>query len=264
MVKFYIFSMKRLFNSFIFGISSKSGRNFLGRICVQHRGGASRSKFLKIDRFRCVNNSCLVLSVFKNFNYTGFLGYVYYDLGISSIILLSEGVLKGIFISSGDGGHFPDNRSSFSKKGSTQSFFRTNLFDHISSIEIFPFSGFRLVRSAGSSAKLISKTIDGSVLKLSSGWQLKLSNNCLCTLGIVSNPSHKFSRIKNAGFQRKLGIRPTVRGVIKNPCDHPHGGGEGRGSPPKAQVSPWGWFCKGTPSKNKKIDRLKRRLFKFE
>lgn len=79
---------------------------------------------------------------------------------------------------------------------------------------------------------------------------------------MVSNPVNKFLIIRKAGYQRQRGIKPTVRGVIKNPCDHPHGGGEGRGSPPSAQVSPWGWLCKGTPSKNKKVDRLKRKFFK--
>jgi len=67
---------------------------------------------------------------------------------------------------------------------------------------------------------------------------------------------------KKAGINRLKGIRPTVRGVIMNPCDHPHGGGEGKGSPPVAQVSPWGWLCKGTPSKNKKQDKIKRKLYK--
>jgi len=71
-----------------------------------------------------------------------------------------------------------------------------------------------------------------------------------------------FRNLGKAGVSRSFGIRPTVRGVIKNPCDHPHGGGEGKGSPPVAQVSPWGRLTKGTPTTNKKSDRLKRRLFK--
>ena len=81
-------------------------------------------------------------------------------------------------------------------------------------------------------------------------------------MGVVSNLGHIYQPIKKAGIIRNKGVRPTVRGVIKNPCDHPHGGGEGRGSPPVAQVSPWGWLCKGTPTKKKKIDILKRKLFK--
>jgi len=80
--------------------------------------------------------------------------------------------------------------------------------------------------------------------------------------GMSSNPLHKFLQIGKAGKQRALGIRPTVRGVVKNPCDHPHGGGEGKGSPPAAAVTPWGFFTKGTPTKNKKYDRFLRRTFK--
>jgi len=89
-------------------------------------------------------------------------------------------------------------------------------------------------------------------LKLNSGWQYKISTKSLASLGISSNLAFIFTRVSKAGVNRCRGIRPTVRGVIKNPCDHPHGGGEGKGSPPAAQVSPWGWLCKGTPSTNKK------------
>lgn len=100
------------------------------------------------------------------------------------------------------------------------------------------------------------------MLKLSSGWLIRVSNQCLGCFGFVSNVGAKFYTIKKAGLMRRKGVRPTVRGIIKNPCDHPHGGGEGKGSPPVAQVSPWGWLCKGTPTNNKKVDRLKRKLYK--
>jgi len=84
----------------------------------------------------------------------------------------------------------------------------------------------------------------------------------LTTLGLVSHPSFFLLNKKKAGFIRNKGVRPNVRGIAKNPCDHPHGGGEGRGSPPVTQVSPWGWFCKGTPTNNTKKARLLRRLYK--
>jgi large subunit ribosomal protein L2 len=81
-------------------------------------------------------------------------------------------------------------------------------------------------------------------------------------LGRSSNSTHKYYNFLRAGKRRAFGFRPVVRGVAKNPCDHPHGGGEGKSSPPRAAVSPWGHFTKGTPSKNKVVDRLKRRAFK--
>ena len=84
----------------------------------------------------------------------------------------------------------------------------------------------------------------------------------MLSFGIASNPLRGFEVIGKAGKSRALGRRPVVRGVIKNPCDHPHGGGEGKGSPPASQVSPWGKLTKGTPTKNSKRDRKLRRLFK--
>jgi len=122
--------------------------------------------------------------------------------------------------------------------GSTQRIMHIKLFEAINSIEKFPFSGAKMVRAAGSFAKIISKDGIKAVLKLTSGWQLKVSNKVLASLGLVSNLSFIFINLKKAGLSRARGVRPTVRGVIKNPCDHPHGGGEGKGSPPVAQVSP--------------------------
>jgi len=186
---------------------------------------------------------------------------IFYENGLSSIILLSEGVLKFSRIFSGN--LFISYDSFFSKVGSTQILSKINLFDIISSIEFYQNSGACLVRSAGSFTKIIHRDTEKSLLKLSSGWQISISNHSLGTFGLVSNPTYKFISIKKAGIVRYKGIRPTVRGVIQNPCDHPHGGGEGRGSPPVVQVSPWGWFCKGTPTKNRKKDRLRRKLFKI-
>lgn len=98
-----------------------------------------------------------------------------------------------------------------------------NLFDTINSIELFPLSGFKLLRSAGTSSKIISKDTVKSVLKLPSGWQISLPNHSMAVFGVVSNLSSCYKVLLKAGINRKKGIRPTVRGVIKNPCDHPHG-----------------------------------------
>jgi len=190
--------------------------------------------------------------------HTGYIGLVFYDNGLTSFILLSEGVLKGSRLFSGNLKLVYNHI----KLGSTQKLLHINLFETINSIELVPYSGSILARAAGSSSKIITKDNIKSILKLSSGWLVKISNQSLATFGFVSNIASNYQIIKKAGFNRNKGIRPTVRGIVKNPCDHPHGGGEGKGSPPVAQVSPWGWLCKGTPSKNKKIDRLKRRLFK--
>lgn len=113
-----------------------------------------------------------------------------------------------------------------------------NLFSVISNLEIKPFMGIKFLRSAGMGA-IISSKIDNCVfVKLNNGFNLGISDLCMCSLGIVSNPHHKTYNYKKAGVKRALGIRPTVRGVAMNPHDHPHGGGEGRKSPPAAARSP--------------------------
>ena len=252
----YVF--KKFDKIFSKGFVVISGRNFLGRICVQHKGGGVKTKYRNLDIFRNINQFGFILRIFKDYYRTGFIGLILYEDGLLNFILLAEGIEKGSRIFSGR------ERLLLKKKnlGFTQKLININLFDIIHNIEIFPLSGFKIVRSAGCGAKIVSKDYSKSVLKLASGWQIKLPSNSLGVLGVVSNITSWYKVIKKAGINRKKGIRPTVRGVIKNPCDHPHGGGEGKGSPPVAQVSPWGWLCKGTPTKNKKIDRLKRKLFK--
>lgn len=185
---------------------------------------------------------------------------ILYDNGIFSFILLSEGLFIGSKIFSGIS-FLDDNYRSL---GSSNILLHLNLFSIINSIELKPNNGFKLARSAGVSAVLVSRDnyLNKVIIKLRSGWLLKISLFCMCCLGQVSNYGHNLCYFKKAGQVRALGFRPIVRGVIKNPCDHPHGGGEGRGSPPRAQVSPWGHLTKGTPTKNKKIDRLNRYYFK--
>lgn len=258
MAKTHKFIFNKFMRIFSYGFVVPAGRNFLGRVCVQHQGSGVKSNFLKVDRFRYLNDFGFILRIIKDSYRSGYLGFVLYDNGLCSFILLSEGLLKGSRIFSG----FLKIDFDKIKVGSTQKLLNIGLFDNISAIELYPFSGSKIVKAAGTCAKIISKDNEKSLLKLSSGWQIRIANQSLAMFGLVSNVSSIFRIIGKAGINRRLGIRPTVRGVIKNPCDHPHGGGEGRGSPPVAQVSPWGWLCKGTPSKNRKIDRKKRRLFK--
>ena len=97
---------------------------------------------------------------------------------------------------------------------------------------------------------------------MKSGWNIILSNKCLSVLGRVSNSNHQLKKIGKAGKNWALGKKPVVRGVAMNPCDHPHGGGEGKKSPPSAQKSPWGWLTKGTPSKRKIKDKIKKQWYK--
>lgn len=112
------------------------------------------------------------------------------------------------------------------------------MFAYVNNVERYPYAGSTLVRAAGTRAVLATKSKNSVLLKLNSGWNIRISSDCICSVGSTSNHRHKFFCAKKAGYSRALGIRPTVRGVVMNPCDHPHGGGEGRKSPPAAAVSP--------------------------
>lgn len=241
-------------------LSSYGGRNFLGRICVYHKGAGNKNGFIHLDFYRRLNQVGILLKILKDTYRTGYIGLILYSNGLSSFILLSEGLFKGLSIFSGFDFNIQQKVTNIT--GSTTLLKNIGLFSNVNSIELFPLSGSKMSRAAGVSSLIISKDYRQVSFKMSSGWQLSVSSNCLSTIGMVSNFFNYYRVIGKAGISRSLGIKPTVRGVIKNPCDHPHGGGEGRGSPPAAQVSPWGWLTKGTPSKNKKVDRLLRRKFK--
>jgi large subunit ribosomal protein L2 len=129
-------------------------------------------------------------------------------------------------------------------------------------VESLPKKGSCLIRSAGSSGLLIGFFGEKAVIKLNSCWQTFVDKNCMASIGKVSNINFKYFRIGSAGKARGLGFRPKVRGVAKNPCDHPHGGGNGKKSKKPCPVNRYGIPCIGHSTKNKKKDREKRRLFK--
>jgi len=130
-------------------------------------------------------------------------------------------------------------------------------------IEVMPGKGAKLTRAAGTSSFIISSDKKFSFLKMNSGWLLKISKFCIAVIGKVSNLDHHIIRIEKAGKNRNLGVRPRVRGVAMNPCDHPHGGGEGTGSPPRAHKTPWGKLTKVPTKRNKKYLIKKKLLKKF-
>jgi len=136
-----------------------------------------------------------------------------------------------------------------------------NLFTIINNIELKPYKGSSLSRAAGASSLLIGKKKESIILKFKSGWNIYISKYCIATIGYVSNILHKFFNYKKAGRLINLGKKSIVRGLAKNACDHPHGGGEGKKSPPSSPKSPWGWLTKGTPSKKKKYQLLKKKKF---
>lgn len=250
------FFFKKIESKYNKGYNKKGGRNFQGRVCVLHRGGATKRMRREVDYFRKIEEYGLVLRVIKDTYRSAHVGLIIYINGLLSYILLSEGVVAGSWIYSGS------KRQGKVSKGYSNTLRSFALLSILNTIEAFPFKGGSFVRSAGVGAILFKKTENRGFLKMPSGWQISVSLDCMGSLGWVSNPLHFKTIGEKAGWRRSLGFRSIVRGVAKNPCDHPHGGGEGKKSPPAGQRSPWGWLTKGTPSKNKKKDRKERRLFK--
>jgi len=197
MLKKYSFLFKNINVSQKVSVVLCSGRNFLGRICVQHQGGALKRNFLKVDRFRQLNQFGFICRVSKHFFFSGYVGLVIYINGLTNFILLAEGLQIGSKIFSG---------SLEMKKtlGSTCKLLNVRLFDSINSVEFFPFSGFKIARSAGVFSYIFSQDNKRSNMKIPSGWQLSLSNNCLACLGMVSHPSHFLKILKR---QAIIGIR---------------------------------------------------------
>lgn len=254
----YLFCKKAL----RIGIISKAGRNNAGVICVAHRRGRIRHYYL-IDFFRRVNAFGNVYKVIKDLYRTAYIGGVFYENGLFSYIVLTEGVRSGYRVYSGN--QKPADKTGLNQLniGDSVNLQYIKLFTVVNNLELRPNSGAQLVRSAGSSALLIGKLDDNLMMvKLKSGWIVHLHKNVNACLGIVSNSNHRYNIIGKAGNSWKLGKRPKVRGVAMNPCDHPHGGGEGKKSPWAAPQSPWGWLTKGTPSKKKLKDKLKKKLYK--
>lgn len=235
----------------------KSGRNYLGTICVHHRFGGNKLKKYNIDWYRRIESYGYLYKILVDTNRTAFIGSIIYENGLFGNIILSENIKIGQKLYSGI-------LNKNINLGYTCLLNNIKLFSIVNNIEIYPGKGFALSRAAGSSSLLTSINNNIATLKLKSGFNIFLSVNNLANFGLSSNMLHKIKDLKKAGKSWSMGIRPTVRGVAMNPCDHPHGGGEGKKSPPKAQRSPWGWLTKGTPSLKKKYMKKKKMYRKLK
>jgi len=255
----YIFS---IFNKKLsIGIRPRSGRNFSGKICVYHKSGGNKNQYICIDFYRRINNFGYIYIVLKTVNRTAFIGGIIYENGLFSYILTTENLIIGNKIYSGIFKKY--SFFNINRKGNNIILRDMSLFDILSNVEKFPYSGGSILRAAGVSSILTNKSNNNVVLKLKSGWNISISKYCIATIGNISNMLHRYKCLSKAGRSKALGKRPIVRGVAMNPCDHPHGGGEGKKSPPSGQLSPWGWLKKGTPSLNTKLYKKKKKLYKI-
>jgi len=224
---------------------------FFGRKTIFTQGGGLKLKLRLIDFKRNFNGNSLLLTIEKDISRTGFIGLVCYENGLFSYILLAS-------FNYTTGKTLINGFSNFNKVNSSTFLLNIPTGSVIHHIELFPGGSGLISRAAGTSSFIISKDENFTFLKMNSRWLLKLSNFCIGVLGNVSNEEHYITRIKKAGKMRHLGFKPTVRGIAKNPCDHPHGGGEGRGSPKKAQRTPWGKLTKVPTNKTKLFYKKKK------
>lgn len=232
------------------GISSKGGRNNQGRVTVRHQGGGVKRLYRKIDFKR---NRWDIPAVVERLEYdpnrTAFIALIKYEDGELAYIIAPQRLEVGDTVVT--------SATADIKPGNTLPLKSIPVGTIIHNIELKPQKGAQMVRSAGTYAQLVGRDAGYAQIKLASGELRMVLDNCLATIGAVSNPDKMNEVSSKAGRNRHLGKRPTVRGVVMNPVDHPHGGGEGKSSGGRHPVTPWGKKTRGPKTRNNKAtDRL--------
>jgi len=227
-------------------IKKTAGRNSYGRITVRHRGGGVKRKYRIIDFKRNKDGiNAEVLSIEYDPNRSANIALLQYEDGEKRYILAPLGLKKGDKVISGDGADIIP--------GNAMTIANIPVGTLIHNIELYPGKGAQLVRSAGNSAQLMAKENGYAQVRLPSSEVRMIRLDCKATIGVVGNHDHENISIGKAGRKRHMGWRPTVRGVVMNPNDHPHGGGEGKspiGRP--SPVTPWGKPALGLKTRKKK------------
>ncbi len=232
--------------------SHKGGRNFTGKITVRHKGGGNRQKYRVIDFKRDKDGiPAKVTTVEYDPNRTSFIALLTYADGEKRYILAPLGLQKGDTVISGDNVDI--------KSGNALPLSQIPVGTLVHNIEMIPGRGGQMARTAGAAAQLMAKEGKYATLRLPSGEMRMVLQRCKATIGQVGNLDHELVSLGKAGRKRHMGVKPTVRGVVMNPCDHPHGGGEGKspiGRP--TPVSPWGkpTLGKKTRAKHKASDKM--------
>ncbi len=225
-------------------MKSKAGRNSAGRISVRHRGGGHKRRYRVIDFKRDkFGIPAKVASIEYDPNRSARIALLHYADGEKRYIVAPAGLKVGATLMSG-----PDAEPAL---GNALPLSKIPVGMALHNIELLAGRGAQLVRSAGTSAQLVSREDEFANVKMPSGEIRMIRTNCMATIGRVGNVEHNNIVMGKAGRKRWLGIRPTVRGVAMNPVDHPMGGGEGRTSGGGHPKSPWGLLSKGKRTRNK-------------
>ena len=226
-------------------LKKHSGRNSYGRITVRHKGGGNKKKYRLIDFKREVAGAEKVIGIEYDPNRTAYIALLENEAGAKKYMVAPAGLTAGDTVYTGADVDI--------KAGNTLPIENIPVGTFIYNIELYPGKGGQLVRSAGAAAQLMAKENGMAQVRLPSGEVRLVRLNCQATIGQVGNIEHDTVKIGKAGRKRHMGIRPTVRGSVMNPVDHPHGGGEGRspiGQP--SPVTPWGKPALGYKTRNKK------------
>ena len=227
-------------------LKKNSGRNNQGKITVRHHGGGSRRKYRIIDFKRNKDNiPATVLSIEYDPNRTANIALICYADGQKAYILAPQGLKVGQKIM--------NDEHAEARLGNCLPLSLIPIGTEVHNVELYPGAGAQMVRSAGVAAQLMAKEGKYATLRLPSGEMRMVPINCRATIGVVGNGEHSLVNIGKAGRKRHMGIRPTVRGSVMNPNDHPHGGGEGRapvGRP--GPCTPWGKPALGLKTRSKK------------
>ncbi len=238
--------------SLVVSLKKNSGRNNQGKITVRHRGGGARRKYRLIDFKRIKDDvQATVKTIEYDPNRTANIALIVYEDGTKSYILAPEGLKVGMKIQNGPNAEI--------RPGNCLPLENIPVGTLVHNIEMHLGKGGQLVRSAGASAQLMAKENGYATLRLPSGEMRMIPLNCRATVGVIGNGDHSLITIGKAGRVRHMGFRPTVRGSVMNPNDHPHGGGEGRAPIGRSGPStPWGKPALGlkTRKKNKKSDKF--------
>ena len=228
-----------------------AGRNSYGKITVRHKGGGNRQKYRLIDFKRQNSSPATVVGVEYDPNRTAYIALLQHEDGKKNYVIATAGLRDGDVIYSGADADI--------KVGNTLPIENIPVGTFINNIELYPGKGAQLVRSAGAAAQLMAKENGVAQVRLPSGEVRIVRLDCKATIGQVGNIEHDTVKLGKAGKTRHKGIRPTVRGSVMNPCDHPHDGGEGKspiGRP--GPVTPW-----GKPALGYKTRKTKNRTDKF-
>ena len=228
-----------------------AGRNSYGKITVRHQGGGNKQKYRIIDFKRACTGEATVIGIEYDPNRTAYIALIQYEDGTKKYIIAPQGLTAGDTVYAG--------ASADIKPGNTLPIENIPVGTFIYNIELYPGKGGQLVRSAGCAAQLMAKENGMAQVRLPSGEVRLVRLNCVATIGTVSNVDHANVIIGKAGKTRHAGRRPHVRGSVMNPCDHPHGGGEGRapiGRP--TPLTPWGkpTNCYKTRSKKARTEKF--------